>query len=107
MPASSSFMRGITFEIPPDMNRNLWLLVTATVVAGYYSANGQLYRFAAAELARPEYRERAVSMVLLRVRDDDDFVVRIRRFGDHAGLDAAQLRLADPGRTDRHCRALA
>ena len=43
---------------------NFWLLVTATVVAGYYSANGQLYRFAAAELARPEYRERAVSMVL-------------------------------------------
>ena len=43
---------------------NFWLLVTATVIAGYYSANGQLYRFAAAELAKPEYRERAVSMVL-------------------------------------------
>jgi predicted MFS family arabinose efflux permease len=36
----------------------------ATMVAGYYNANGQLYRFAAAELAKPEYRERAVSMVL-------------------------------------------
>ncbi len=46
------------------LNANFWLLVVATVVAGYYSANGQLYRFAAAELARPEYRERAVSMVL-------------------------------------------
>jgi len=44
--------------------RNFWLLVTATLVAGYYSANGQLYRFAAAELATPQYRERAVSMVL-------------------------------------------
>lgn len=43
---------------------NFWLLVSATVIAGYYSANGQLYRFAAAELAKPEYRERAVSMVL-------------------------------------------
>ncbi len=43
---------------------NFWLLVAATVVAGYYSANAQLYRFAAAELATPAYRERAVSMVL-------------------------------------------
>jgi predicted MFS family arabinose efflux permease len=46
------------------INKNFWLLVTATVISGYYSANGQLYRFAAAELAKPEYRERAVSMVL-------------------------------------------
>ena len=43
---------------------NFWLLVTATVVAGYYNANGQLYRFAAAELAAPDFRERAVSLVL-------------------------------------------
>ena len=43
---------------------NFWLLCTATVVAGYYSANGQLYRFAAAELAAPAYREKAVSLVL-------------------------------------------
>jgi MFS family permease len=43
---------------------SFWLLVLATVVAGYYSANGQLYRFAAAELAAPEYREKAVSLVL-------------------------------------------
>ena len=41
-----------------------WGVVGATVLAGYYSANGQLYRFAAAELAQPNYRERAVSMVL-------------------------------------------
>jgi MFS family permease len=45
-------------------SRNFWLLVTATVVAGYYSANGQLYRFAAAELAAPAFREKAVSLVL-------------------------------------------
>lgn len=43
---------------------NFWLLVAATVVAGYYSANGQLYRFAAAELALPAFREKAVSLVL-------------------------------------------
>ena len=46
------------------IDKNFWLLVAATVVAGYYNANGQLYRFAATELAKPEYRERAVSMVL-------------------------------------------
>jgi predicted MFS family arabinose efflux permease len=39
-------------------------LVAGTVIAGYYSANGQLYRFAAAELAAPAYREKAVSLVL-------------------------------------------
>ena len=43
---------------------SFWLLCTATVVAGYYSANGGLYRFAAAELAAPDYREKAVSLVL-------------------------------------------
>jgi len=43
---------------------NFWLLVVATVVAGYYSANGQLYRFAAAELTLPAFREKAVSLVL-------------------------------------------
>ena len=43
---------------------NFWLLCTATLVAGYYSANGQLYRFAAAELTVPAFREKAVSLVL-------------------------------------------
>jgi MFS family permease len=45
-------------------DHNFWLLVSATLVAGYYSANGQLYRFAAAELSAPAYREKAVSWVL-------------------------------------------
>jgi len=40
------------------------LLVLATMIAGYYNANGQLYRFAAAELTRPDWREKAVSLVL-------------------------------------------
>jgi MFS family permease len=45
-------------------SRNFWLLCAATVIAGYYSANGQLYRFAAAELSAPAFREKAVSLVL-------------------------------------------
>ena len=44
--------------------RNFWLLCFATVVAGYYNANAGLYRFAAAELAAPAGRERAVSLVM-------------------------------------------
>jgi predicted MFS family arabinose efflux permease len=46
------------------LTQSFVLLVTATVVAGYYSANGQLYRFAAAELCKPDYREKAVSLVM-------------------------------------------
>jgi len=46
------------------VNQNFWVLVGATLVAGYYNASGQLYRFAAAELAAPAYRERAISLVL-------------------------------------------
>jgi len=45
-------------------DKNFWLLVASTFVAGYYSANGQLYRFAAAELSAPAFREKAVSLVL-------------------------------------------
>ena len=46
------------------LSQSFGLLVTATVVAGYYSANGQLYRFAAAELCKPDFREKAVSLVM-------------------------------------------
>ena len=45
-------------------SHSFWLLCAATVVAGYYSANGQLYRFAAAELAAPAFRDKAISLVL-------------------------------------------
>jgi len=44
--------------------QNFWLLCAATLVAGYYNANAGLYRFAAAELAAPEWREKAVSLVM-------------------------------------------
>ncbi len=44
--------------------RNFWLLTAATMLAGYYNANGSLYRFAAAELVAPTYKEKAISWVL-------------------------------------------
>ena len=43
---------------------SFWLLVSATVVAGFYSANGALYRFAGPELVAPAFKERALSWVL-------------------------------------------
>ena len=46
------------------LSQNFWLLVTGTFIAGYYSANGQLYRFAAAELTVADQRDKAVSWVL-------------------------------------------
>jgi MFS family permease len=44
--------------------RDFWLLSLATVVAGFYNANASLYRFAGPELAAPEFKERAISLVL-------------------------------------------
>jgi len=44
--------------------RHFWLLCAATVIAGYYNANANLYRFAAAELAGAGYKEKAVSLVM-------------------------------------------
>jgi len=43
---------------------SFWLLVTATLVAGYYNANAGLYRFAATELVETAFKERAISWVL-------------------------------------------
>ena len=43
---------------------HFWLLVAATVVAGYYNANAALYRFAATELVAPAMKEKAISWVL-------------------------------------------
>nr|MDP2190496.1 MFS transporter [Rhodoferax sp.] len=46
------------------VSKDFWLLCAATVVAGYYNANANLYRFAAAELAQTAWREKAVSLVM-------------------------------------------
>lgn len=45
-------------------SQQFWLLVTATFIAGYYSANAALYRFAAPELVAPGFKEKAISLVL-------------------------------------------
>jgi MFS family permease len=44
--------------------QSFWLLVASTLVAGFYSANGALYRFAGPELVAPAFKERAISWVL-------------------------------------------
>jgi len=46
------------------VTKNFWLLVTATLIAGFYSANAALYRFAGPELVPMEFKERAISLVL-------------------------------------------
>jgi len=67
----ASFQMGLAVAVASALlaawavaHHQFWLLVAATVIAGYYSANAQLYRFAAAELALPDYREKAISLVL-------------------------------------------
>jgi MFS family permease len=45
-------------------SQQFWLLVAATFIAGYYSANASLYRFAAPELVAPTLKEKAISLVL-------------------------------------------
>ena len=47
-----------------DWSHNFELLILGTLIAGFYSANGQLYRFAAVELTSTEFKEKAVSWVL-------------------------------------------
>ncbi len=46
------------------VSHNFWLLVAATLGAGYYNANAGLYRFAATELVEPAFKTRAISWVL-------------------------------------------
>jgi MFS family permease len=46
------------------LHHQFWLLVAATMLAGYYNANAGLYRFAATEIVAPEFKERAISWVL-------------------------------------------
>ena len=45
-------------------SHNFWLLICGALSAGYYNANAGLYRFAATELVRPAFKERAISWVL-------------------------------------------
>jgi MFS family permease len=43
---------------------NFWMLCLGTLVVGVYNATGQLYRFAAADVASEAFRSRAISLVL-------------------------------------------
>ncbi len=44
--------------------RSFWLVVLATLLAGYYNASAGLYRFVSTELVKPARRETAISWVL-------------------------------------------
>jgi MFS family permease len=44
--------------------QSFWLLCCGTLVWGTYNAYGQYYRFAAADMATPDYRATAISLVL-------------------------------------------
>src|SRR6266850_5400626 len=44
--------------------QSFWLLCFGTLVWGVYNAYGQYYRFAAADMATPEFRPTAISLVL-------------------------------------------
>ncbi len=46
------------------LNGHFWILVGGTLLAGYYNANAGLYRFAAAELVTPPFKDKAISWVL-------------------------------------------
>jgi MFS family permease len=43
---------------------SFWILCLGTLVAGVYNAFGQYYRFAAAETASPDFKSKAISLVL-------------------------------------------
>jgi len=44
--------------------QNFWLLCFGTLVWGVYNAYGQYYRFAAADIASPDFKATAISLVL-------------------------------------------
>lgn len=43
---------------------SFWMLCLGTMVVGIYNASGQLYRFAAADVASESFKSRAISLVL-------------------------------------------
>ena len=46
------------------LNGHFWVLIAGAMLAGYYNANADLYRFAATELVTPPFKEKAISWVL-------------------------------------------
>ena len=57
-------MLGVLVAALGAYHKLFWLLCLGTMLVGFYNACGQLYRFAAAEVAPPAWKERAISWVL-------------------------------------------
>ena len=57
-------MLGVLTAALGAYHKLFWLLCAGTMLTGVYNACGQLYRFAAAEVAPPHWKERAISWVL-------------------------------------------
>lgn len=57
-------MLGVLVAALGAYHKLFWLLCAGTMLVGIYNACGQLYRFAAAEVAPPLWKERAISWVL-------------------------------------------
>ena len=55
---------GVTLAAMGTHFKLFWLLCLGTMAVGIYNACGQLYRFAAAEVAPPSFKERAISYVM-------------------------------------------
>ncbi len=45
-------------------SHSFWTLCAGTLVMGIYNASGQYYRFAAADIASPDFKSRAISLVM-------------------------------------------
>ena len=45
-------------------SHSFWLLCAGTLVMGIYNASGQYYRFAAADVASPDFKSMAISLVM-------------------------------------------
>ena len=57
-------MLGVLVAALGAYHKLFWVLCLGTALVGFYNACGQLYRFAAAEVAPPHWKERAISWVL-------------------------------------------
>ncbi len=57
-------MAGVTLAAFGVLYKMFWLVCFGTLVVGFYNACGQLYRFAAAEVAPASIKEKAISWVL-------------------------------------------
>lgn len=55
---------GLGICIAAVLSQNFWMLVAGSFVVGFYNAFCQYYRFAVADAAQPEFRPKAISLVL-------------------------------------------